>query len=84
VVTSLHQPFLTLLRTEANKDGRGWDGAFAVYHAVAKKRKPVRQFAEFRHAEWAMLPIRHRFNLPTSLLKKSDEAISCQRPIVTQ
>ena len=49
-----------------------------------KKRKPVRQFAEFRHAEWAMLPIRHRFNLPTSLLKKSDEAISCQRPIVTQ
>jgi hypothetical protein len=30
LVTSLHQPFLTLLRTEANKDGRGWGGAFAV------------------------------------------------------
>jgi hypothetical protein len=30
LVTSLHQPFLTLLRTKANKDRLGWGGAFAV------------------------------------------------------
>jgi hypothetical protein len=40
LVTLLHQPFLTLLRTEANKGGRG-GGAFAVRHAVAKNESPL-------------------------------------------
>jgi len=53
LVTSLHQPFLTLLRTEANKGGRGLGWGIRRPQR-AQKRKPARQCAEFRHAERAI------------------------------